>query len=220
MCATTAVLPVYCWGNSFRGELGDGGSTDDSATPVVVLNIGGAAGIALGAEHSCVPGLNAHCWGDNTSRQLCDGTTMKRPMQVTSMLSSTTSVVAGNYFTCGLASGAAYCCGANADGELGIAPGADQSTPVQIAGANVASLSAGTNHGCLVTTTNQISCWGQNAQGQCGTGATSGPIGLTPIDTSTTGGATFSKVVAGNNRTCAVDTTGNLWCWGHNGDGR
>ncbi len=39
-CALLADGRINCWGQNYQGQLGDG-STDDSATPVEVVGLGG-----------------------------------------------------------------------------------------------------------------------------------------------------------------------------------
>ena len=80
-------------------------------------------------------------------------------------------------------------------------------------------------HTCAVTTAAQGYCWGDDETAQGGHGYYSDSANSqqspTPIDTST-GLASLASISAGNWRTCAVDTSGNAWCWGGNallGDG-
>ena len=68
---------VYCWGWNLMGQLGDG-STTDSATPVAVTGLPGAAvALALGDLFSCalLADQRAFCWGSNDRGQLGTGTT-------------------------------------------------------------------------------------------------------------------------------------------------
>ena len=128
-------------------------------------------------------------------------------------------VSAGHYDNaCGItATGAVYCWGFNAKGELGDGSTANRSRPVLVrGGVNFAAVSSGTLHTCAVTTAGAAYCWGANSYGQLGDGTTTD--GLTPV--LVTGGLTFDAVSAGYDHTCAVTTTRITYCWGANGSGQ
>src|SRR5690606_25399337 len=93
-------------------------------------------------------------------------------------------------------------------------------TPVDVLGltSGVASVSAGSNHTCAVTTAGGLKCWGWDSFGQLGNDAalTSQP---TPVDVlGLTSGV--SSVSAGDRHTCAVTTAGGLKCWGSDNYGQ
>ena len=133
------------------------------------------------------------------------------------------SVAAGGSHTCGLTtSGVAFCWGSNVYGQLGDGfggPGGHSTVPVPVAAsAPFASLSAGGNHTCGLTVAGDLYCWGLNADGQLGDGSklsratpqlVSGPPGLLPIGVS-----------AGGSHTCALTSTGTVYCWGANDQGQ
>jgi alpha-tubulin suppressor-like RCC1 family protein len=92
-----------------------------------------------------------------------------------------------------------------------------------------ASVSAGASHTCAVTTSGMAYCWGDNSNGQLGTGAVGGPQSCThdpnpavPCSTSPTavvGGLRFASVSAGGDYTCGITTGGVTYCWGSNKSG-
>jgi alpha-tubulin suppressor-like RCC1 family protein len=67
-----------------------------------------------------------------------------------------------------------------------------------------------------VTTAFATWCWGYNAQGELGNGATTDSS--TPIIVG--GGLQFASVSAGHYHVCARSTAGSTYCWGDNTDGQ
>lgn len=110
------------------------------------------------------------------------------------------------------------CWGANTAGEIGtgVAIGGFTSTPVVVPGlATATQLVLGADHTCGLSTSNTVYCWGSNALGQAGLGATASTA--TPTQVSMPSAADL--VSAGYNHTCA-NTYGGLRCWGSNSSGQ
>jgi alpha-tubulin suppressor-like RCC1 family protein len=122
---------AYCWGMGNYGALGNAESRSYS-NPVAVSTTGVLAGktittIATGLRHTCaIASGDVYCWGNNGQGQLGNSSniTSNVPVAVTKsgVLSgkTVTSIVAGNFHTCAIASGAVYCWGYNESGQLGI----------------------------------------------------------------------------------------------------
>jgi len=139
------------------------------------------------------------------------------------------SLIAGSFHTCGLASGgAAYCWGFGGYGQLGSTASMSQCTsyngftacslvPLPVAGGlTFASLAAGSLHSCGLASGGAAYCWGSNGYGQLGTGDTTQH--LTPV--AVAGGLTFASLTAGNVHTCGVTSGGAAYCWGYNFKGQ
>ena len=114
------------------------------------------------------------CWGWNNYGQLGDNTLAPKPTPVavsTSLVTSfqSGSLVAGLYHTCGLAaSGAAYCWGYNADGQLGDGTTTQRSTPVAASTSLITSflggsLVAGGFDTCGLAASGKAYCWGADS---------------------------------------------------------
>jgi alpha-tubulin suppressor-like RCC1 family protein len=99
-------------------------------------------------------------------------------------------------------------------GRIGFEPlgTADATTPPQLTG-SVAQLAVGFSHACIRTTAGELVCWGYNDRGQLGQGAASVGTDITsPVAVGV--GTTWREVAPGKHHTCALDDTGQAWCWG------
>lgn len=108
--------------------------------------------------------------------------------------------------------GEAFCAGRSTVGELG--GGTNASSPVfaPVAGGHRwRSISAGWFHVCGIRVQGDAYCWGNQFLGGLGNGETDGfsavPVPVA-IDTQ------FISIAAGGAFTCAIDSEGQLWCWG------
>ncbi len=199
------------------------------ATSVVTVSLPTTApftsvtAVVAGFAHSCalITGGVAFCWGSNADGQLGNDsitTISPFPLPVAGGWSFV-SLAAGYGHTCGLtATGAAYCWGDNADGELGnVTATATSPIPVAVAGGlHFTMLSAGYSHTCGVTTAGQAYCWGANESGELGNGAV-GQNANTPVLVG--GGLQFASVSAGGVYSCGITTARAAYCWGSNGYG-
>ncbi len=108
----------------------------------------------------------------------------------------------------------AWCYGENAWGQLGIGTNRDSTTPVQVGGAEWASISTSGATTCGIKLTAELFCWGMNTRGQLGIGEATQR--WTPQKVK---GNDWAQVSAGWLHTCAVKTTGAMFCWGNNDRG-
>lgn len=126
---------------------------------------------------------------------------------------------------CFVAGGIAYCWGANTEGQLGLGTvGQPYTAPARVLqgampAAPVDSISAGTFHTCAIAAA-QVYCWGLRGAGRLGvndgeSGALTSPGHVVGLDT-----RTMVAVSAGSDSTCALDSSGQAWCWGLNSYGK
>jgi len=82
-----------------------------------------------------------------------------------------------------------------------------------------ATLTAGWSHYCGIATDGLAYCWGSNGHGELGLGVTSSPRVLEPTLVTVLQGFTRIRATA-HNFTCALTTTTEPYCWGHNDRGQ
>src|SRR5450759_3042320 len=176
-CGLTGAGATYCWGINWAGQLGDNTTTERDVPTAVQQGPVTLSSITAGDAHTC--GLTgagaAWCWGGNWYGELGDNTTTSRsaPVAVQQGGVTFTSITAGRNGSCGLTgAGAAWCWGANWNGQLGDNTTTGATTPVAVSGglswSMVASSESG-NHTCAVKLSSQlIYCWGYNGYGQIG----------------------------------------------------
>jgi alpha-tubulin suppressor-like RCC1 family protein len=190
------------------------------------------ASVTAGFAHTCgvTTSGKAYCWGENVLGQLGDGTSRDNsgtPVPVAGGLTFA-SVSAGYISNCGVATdGTAYCWGHGYGGGYGIFDSAtvangcspDLRCPAPLAvasGHTFKMVSVRVAHVCGVTTDGAAYCWGSDASGQLGDGATTDQATPVPV----AGGLTFATVSTGEHHSCGVTTDGAAYCWGDNSSGQ
>jgi len=189
-CALAVDSTAYCWGDNSAGQLGNG-TVADTALPLAVSRSLKFKLLTSGFSHTCglTAGGDAYCWGDNTWGQLGEAVT-SQALEPTAVIGGIIflALSAGAEHTCGIGTGnTAHCWGENATGQLGAAStetctSASQRTiaacshhPLPLNTTQIfASIFAGGHHTCAITTGGKGYCWGDNRNGQLGTGNTSG----------------------------------------------
>lgn len=174
-CGTVSGGAAYCWGTNSTGGLGDSTHTD-RPDPTAVIGGHTFTFVSAGGGHTC--GITTsgptYCWGRNNFGSFGDGTITNSPAPVPGASGLTlTSITAGDWHTCGLvASGAAYCWGYGERGSIGNGSfDPAQLTPAPVSGGlTFASISAGSQHTCGLTSSGALFCWGSNEDGALGDG--------------------------------------------------
>lgn len=155
------------------------------------------------------------CWGTNGHGQLGTGNRIDAatPQAVVGLASGAVSVSAGAWHACAvMETGDAHCWGFGQYGQLGNGTFRSSTTPVLVAdlAGQVAGLSAGANHTCVVTTSGTAACWGANPFGQLGDGTRANrnaPVRVFNLDSG------VRAIAAGDSHTCAA-TEATAYCWG------
>jgi len=197
-----------------------GGSPVGGSTLYWVIAQGYSKIESSGTSTCTIQSGAAFCWGDNTSGQLGDGSTINRenPVAVSGLSSGVVAISTGRFHSCAVQNGAAKCWGANAAGQLGDGTQIDQLTPVRVSGlsSGVTAISVGDSHTCAIQN-GSAKCWGANAAGQLGDGTQIDQ--LTPVQVLGLGSG-VTAITAGNEAfSCAIHNDA-AKCWGTGLTGR
>ncbi len=178
--------------------------------------------IDAGSYHTCAITRTelAYCWGFNQDGELGNGsTTMSTQPVATAGGLNFRQVSGGKYHSCGVTfSGEGYCWGSNLEGQLGREVEVQSETPVLNSRAiTFGSISVGRAHSCGLNLIGDAFCWGSNIGGQLGyatqhtSSDTAGFVRTTQI---------FHRIASGGFHNCALNGTGQAYCWGFNDQGQ
>lgn len=190
VCGLAVSGRIYC-----SGPYGGSPSLMMADTPFTAVAMGGFP-CALDKDG------NAYCWTQSTTAFLAYG-----PAQLVPGGLHFRSIAVG-WTACGLvADGTAYCW------SLGGTPTAVNTT------ARFSEMAVGKAFACGVSTSAAMYCWGTNADGALGLGATTVATQPTPVAPD----LKFTSVSIGddyeNAATCGLTVDGTGYCWGYNGQG-
>jgi alpha-tubulin suppressor-like RCC1 family protein len=219
-CASFSNGTARCWGSGQRGQIGN-----DAARRVLVPTL-----VASSFQFETLSGSSSHvcaktnsgttaCWGEGANGQLGDGITLPRLLPFRPVgVANVKDFVLGEFgFSCAIEPDDKVSC----MGSLPIPnEGVAGNKPLLIPGVeNVMALGAGTNHACALTQVGHILCWGVDGYGPYLGGATIDWTGTAP-PTPVAGVPVANHLSVGNYHSCAVTTTGRVWCWGYNPAGQ
>ncbi len=208
---------LWAWGANTTGQLGLG-DTVDRNTPTQVGSDTDWAQASEGRDHACAvkSGGELFCWGDGAD----GGTGLGSPADTTVPTrvgsdSDWSMVSCGTRHSCAIKTdGSLWCWGEAMNGS-----GTSTLVPAQVGfRTDWSMVDTRSEHTCGIRGGGMLYCWGDNSDGQLGIGGTTSRerpdrVGfMTSWQTVATGGSGISRAF-----TCALQTDGSRWCWGHNG---
>ncbi|MDH5544417.1 MAG: PKD domain-containing protein [Gammaproteobacteria bacterium] len=171
-CALDTSNSLWCWGSNGEGQLGIGDTIGEATQPMIVPTPNNATSwldFIVGDSHSCGIGDDGklYCWGTNGPGWL--GTEDKNYLVFSPSLVVTehdfTQLSAGTRFTCALATDKqTYCWGKSDTGQTGARDFTEvysPTSPIQFY-SNIAQISTGAKHSCLLNEQGAMACWGDN----------------------------------------------------------
>ena len=109
---------LLCAGANGNGQLGVGGTTDNSVAKRVMYS--GVSQVEAGADHTCALRFGAlKCWGANGSSQVGNGEVTDQETPVTIFGLNVTGISLGAAHTCAILNKEMMCVGSNSEGQLG-----------------------------------------------------------------------------------------------------
>ena len=186
-CAIRAGGMVWCWGNNYYGQLGNGdsGSSADQAYPVKITGSLTASQVSAGELSTClirsvISAGTVYCWGYNANGELGNNSSDDSSLSVqvdgpdgVGSLTGATQLSVGTMHVCArLGDASVVCWGGNYSGELGDGTRFGSLFPTYTSLTSVSSVTAngddGHNHSCALATDGTVYCWGSNYYGQLG----------------------------------------------------
>jgi alpha-tubulin suppressor-like RCC1 family protein len=162
---------------------------------------------------------SAVAWGQNTLRQLGDGSSEALsavPVPVSGLTFVTAIAAGGQHSLALLANGTVMAWGSNQNGQLGDGSELTPSVPVAVSGlTGVQAIAAGARHSLALLANGTVMAWGGNEEGQLGTGNTI--ESQTPVAVKALTGV--RAIAAGGNDSYALLSNGTVMAWGGNEDG-
>lgn len=159
-------------------------------------------------------------WGENSQRQLGDGTTEDRATPILISPDAWQFVSAGDTHSAGIkADGSLWVWGSDNHEKLGNGAGGNAAVPSQIGTANDwKEVLAGERGTIAIKTNGTLWAWGTNNNGYFGNGASVSFVSNIPVQIGTLSDWAH---ISGNGRHClALKANGTLWAWGWNNEGQ
>ena len=186
-CALTTNGQVKCWGVNTHGQLGYGDTVNRMSPPTAFVNFGTGVTVkklVTGSEHACVITNtdSIMCWGQNQDTQLgasIGNFPIKSPINVPLGSGVTAKDISAGYrHTCVVTnSDTVKCWGSGWNGQLGYAqtsllPAANHPAVNLGTGLTGRQVLASEDATCVITSINQMKCFGRGANGRLGYGDT------------------------------------------------
>ncbi len=220
VCAIATSGQLFCWGRNHATQV-KAGENGRHTAPLLVDASTDWSDLALGTSHSC--GLKSDgrvlCWGTNgygaTAQSTFGYAITPTPVGASKDWSE---VWAFGESTCASKlDGSVMCWGGQELGSFGLGTTASLAMPTPLA-KSMTKVAPGRFHACGLTPAGGIECSGNGGSGNLGLGTTSNATTFGPINSAGKpwAGLVWTNVASGESASCALSSTGALYCWGSN----
>lgn len=179
---------MWCWGRNNNADLGLGeGQPGQIRVPTRVGTFDDYTAVDLGQDNACALRKDGSlwCWGSGEFVGAASPDANGYLFTPTQIGSDTdwTQVSVDVFSACAVkSSGALYCWGRNAEGQLGAGDTSYRGVPTRVPGTTAwAQVSVGRFHTCAESTTREIACTGVDESGELGLGDTARRNVFTPV---------------------------------------
>ena len=213
---------IWAAGENDYGQLGTGSTVEQHAFVQVAFDGKQVVAVAAGGHHTAAITDSGELWtwGSNGHGEVgIDTTDRHAPVKVSVNGQKIVAVAAGDFHTAAITdSGELWTWGSNGHGEVGIDT-TDRHAPVKVSvnGQKIVAVAAGDFHTAAITDSGELWTWGYNFYGQLGVGDTTNRHAPAKVSVN---GQKIVAVAAGFWHTAAITESGELWTWGHNGQGQ
>ncbi len=196
-----------------------------------INDVSGQARFSSGSNHSLYVDndKNLWAWGSNLSGQVGNGTNTNviEPVRITDGDTNSENdtwrfVAAGSEHSLAIKDdGTLWAWGSNLTSELGDGTIENKNAPVQISSANDwTHISAGSGFSIALRGNGVLFVWGDNGVGQLGFDPIRNVTKTTPTQIEQNQTTRYTAISAGGFHVISIDTLGQLWSWGNNGNGQ
>lgn len=207
---------MYCWGDNYMGQLGDG-TTMDRLSPVRVGAETSYSQLTAGDATTCsIRNGELYCWGENAAAQIETEELITTPMPMPKRVGTAgewSHASVSLMLACGVRVGELYCWGDNGRGQLGDGGTQDESNAPVRAGSDSdwVTVSVAARTACGTRKGGALYCWGDNTAGVLGLGTSDTMNRPTRVGSE----GDWTQIAAGDDVICAARTIG-VYCWGSN----
>lgn len=218
---------LWAWGFGGNGRLGNGATVEQSS-PIQIGTLtdwamasGGSGGHSLAVKTDGT----LWAWGNRGQGRVGDGTNpsidVSSPIQIGTLTNWASVVASSDHSLAVKTDGTLWAWGDRGSGRVGDGtdPTKDVSSPIQIGSdTDWSSVSAYGNSSFAVKTDGTLWSWGDNGQGELGTGTAPTTDVSSPVQIG--GLTTWASVSAGDTHVVALKTDDTMWVWGNGAEGR
>jgi alpha-tubulin suppressor-like RCC1 family protein len=222
-CIITTSGGLRCWGRNYEGELGDGTTIDKPDPPITdvltdvedVFTYDGYFGYTCALRTD--GGLR--CWGQYPGHTL-PRSSPELLVPSGDLLTGVEALAGADEALCAVMTTGTLRCWGSLYGNNGLGLFFDdtpaKSHEISFSPDGVKAVALGESHICVLTTSGVVHCWGNNVFGQLGNGEVSDALKPEPLDAGAQAGVLtgVETIAAAGNHTCALTTTGDVYCWG------
>lgn len=229
---------VYCFGERYGAKKKHNWLPEPVELAGSIGNLSQVKQIGVGREFGCALGKSSqvYCWGRNDLNQLgsqnnMPGVTKATQVQISfpiqGPLNKVEQLTVGEYHACGLHRDeqTLFCWGDNRYGQLGNT--SLRGLPEQVAlGSNNLTLKgvrkavAGVDRTCIISSRDEVFCWGNGEDGILGSEKVSSPYPVRALDEKGEMLDSTLDISLGYDHSCTLDAEKKLYCFGRNSSGQ